>query len=341
VKSVYDHVRRAHNPLAKRGKWSKQEDDLLINAGSGCDKDGDWDWIASIVQRATLDCHDRYRALAGRSGSKQRMPWSHEEEELLIRVMQDLLWQEGRGLASTHQGFWGQVSKRMDNKCSPKQCQNKWTDSLEPSLHSGVRACSWTEHDASVLVAKCVSLNVDEESMVLWKELGDPVWNQWSGHLLQQKWCKMKCDLKIEGSFSTKTSPSYSLLIMLTGLIFLILRFSTLRAKFRPACSHLTAPSLPGSSALLLPSLPMSCITRVTEACSTMLFYHNKSEDTMPPHRQYTHAIAYDNDTIQCIHTPTCSTQRTRLCALRRVEPAVKCVCCTVRKPGQRAVRAR
>ncbi|KAI0269426.1 hypothetical protein BC834DRAFT_866216 [Gloeopeniophorella convolvens] len=151
VKSVYDHVRRAHNPLAKQGKWSKQEDDLLINTFTS--QDGDWDRVASIVQRATSDCRDRYRALAGRSGSKQRMPWSREEEELLIRVMQDLS-QEGRGPASTCQGFWGQVSKRMDNKRSPKQCQNKWTDSLEPSLRSGVRARSWTEHDASVLVAK-------------------------------------------------------------------------------------------------------------------------------------------------------------------------------------------
>ncbi|KAI0265888.1 hypothetical protein BC834DRAFT_824347, partial [Gloeopeniophorella convolvens] len=127
------------------------------------------------------------------------VPWSREEEELLIRIMQDLS-QEGRGPASTRRGFWGQVSKRMDNKRSPKQCQNKWADSLEPSLRSGVRARSWTEHDASLLVAKVAELDVDDESMVPWKELGDPAWNQWSGHLLQQKWRKMKRDLKIEDS---------------------------------------------------------------------------------------------------------------------------------------------
>lgn len=39
---------------------------------------------------------------------------------------------------------------------------------------------------------RIASLDLDEETDINWKCLGDPAWNMWSPHALQQKWKRLK-----------------------------------------------------------------------------------------------------------------------------------------------------
>ena len=39
---------------------------------------------------------------------------------------------------------------------------------------------------------RVASLDLDDESDIDWKSLGDPAWNMWSAHALQQKWRRLK-----------------------------------------------------------------------------------------------------------------------------------------------------
>jgi hypothetical protein len=47
---------------------------------------------------------------------------------------------------------------------------------------------------------RIASLDVGKETDVDWKSLGDPSWNMWSGHILQQKWRRLKALCKADSA---------------------------------------------------------------------------------------------------------------------------------------------
>jgi len=96
-------------------------------------------------------------------------------------------------------GFWVFISKEMGATRTPKQCQSKWSETLEEKARNGYQRLRWTEHDSYVLICKIDSLNLDDESDIDWKSLGDPTWNMWSTHSLRQKWRQLKASYKADG----------------------------------------------------------------------------------------------------------------------------------------------
>ncbi|KAI0260615.1 hypothetical protein BC834DRAFT_798650, partial [Gloeopeniophorella convolvens] len=117
--------------------------------------------------------------------------WTKAEESHLLEIVRALA-QEGQTPRTRH-GFWIEVSKRMDNARGPKQCQNKWSDSLEPKTRSQNKSHDWTHNNTVVLVHKVACLGMGNEHDVDWKGLAaNTSWSRWSAHALQQKWRKLK-----------------------------------------------------------------------------------------------------------------------------------------------------
>ncbi|KAI0258050.1 hypothetical protein BC834DRAFT_975659 [Gloeopeniophorella convolvens] len=139
VKSVYDHVRCAYDPMARQGKWDGSVDDQLRFA---VQKFGD-DW-ESITK-----------------GNQRRGTWSEREEEDLLCVMREL-GQEGR-MVTKLRGFWPEVSKRMGGVRTPQQCQNKWFGTLEPKLLGSGKKRVWGKDDERILITKVASFDVQSE----------------------------------------------------------------------------------------------------------------------------------------------------------------------------------
>jgi ribosomal protein L18E len=51
-------------------------------------------------------------------------PWSSEEENRLVQIMEDL--QEDGKSTQTSTKFWKEVAERMDHMRTAHQCRNKW-----------------------------------------------------------------------------------------------------------------------------------------------------------------------------------------------------------------------
>ncbi|KAI9458324.1 hypothetical protein F5148DRAFT_1151023 [Russula earlei] len=98
VKSVFYHVRRARDPLAKAGKWGAAEDEQLRRAVQK--KGNDWVAVAELVQRSPADCSDRFRQHTQYQGIRRRDlltlhlygkgAWSSEEEGQLHHAIEEL-----------------------------------------------------------------------------------------------------------------------------------------------------------------------------------------------------------------------------------------------------------
>ncbi|KAI9449595.1 hypothetical protein F5148DRAFT_1291392 [Russula earlei] len=88
VKSVFYHVRRARDPLAKAGKWGAAEDEQLRRAVQK--KGNDWVAVAELVQRSPADCSDRFCQHTQYQGIRRRGAWSSEEEGQLHHAIEEL-----------------------------------------------------------------------------------------------------------------------------------------------------------------------------------------------------------------------------------------------------------
>ncbi|KAH9988303.1 hypothetical protein BJV77DRAFT_1022435 [Russula vinacea] len=188
VKSIFYHVRRARNCLAKAGKWSPAEDEQLLRAVRT--HGNDWSAVADLVQRSNADCSDRYHQELQYKDTKRRGAWSSEEEGRLLLVIDELA-RDGKTDVSAR-GFWVSVSKALGGTRTPKQCRNKWSDSLRGKIENEGKTRCWKEEDSYILVCKIASLDVDEETDIDWRSLRDPSWNMWSARFLRQKWRKLK-----------------------------------------------------------------------------------------------------------------------------------------------------
>ncbi|KAH9997052.1 hypothetical protein BJV77DRAFT_960316 [Russula vinacea] len=200
IKQLFYHVRRARNSLGKGGKWSPAEDEHLRRkrpTRRAVEKHGsDWLAIADWVHRSPADCSDRYRQVPNVKTDifDSIWAWSEEEESQLLHAMKGLA-KEGRTDKSAR-GYWVSVSKALDATRTPKQCQNKWYESLRGKVRNAGKTRRWKHEDSYILICKIASLDLDEEADVDWKSLTDLSWNMWSGNYLQRKWkwLKASCD---------------------------------------------------------------------------------------------------------------------------------------------------
>ncbi|KAL0573974.1 RNA polymerase I enhancer binding protein [Marasmius crinis-equi] len=198
--SVYHHVRRKRNPLQKQGKWMPAEDDKLREAVSTLGQQ--WEKISLIVGRRAPDCRDRWRNHISGNDERVTGKWSKEEEEKLIKIVEDMTVKRGGSLDD--EVFWGNVSALMGNKRNRQQCRIKWTDCLSKIVKKDGSNPRWNNQDAYILVYKLDSLNVRDDSEIDWRSLGDEDWNHWSAHALQRRWFTMKKSIKGHEEMSFK-----------------------------------------------------------------------------------------------------------------------------------------
>ncbi|KAF8257893.1 hypothetical protein EI94DRAFT_1524459, partial [Lactarius quietus] len=186
--SMYDHVQRSKHPLQNSRPWANGDDAMMkrhIN-----EHRHDWTEIEDAMSRPAAECWDRYHKKIKLKGMINHGQWSSDEEAHLVWVMQDLSL-KGK-MNKTMLCFWKEASCHMDNTHSGKQCQEKWTDSLNHTLHNGGTALHWETQDEFILLHKIALLDVDCDDEIDWNLLPNASWHQWSAHRLQQKWSLLK-----------------------------------------------------------------------------------------------------------------------------------------------------
>ncbi|KAH9046704.1 hypothetical protein EDB84DRAFT_1435350 [Lactarius hengduanensis] len=238
VKSVFYHVRRARDSIGKAGKWSAAEDEQLRIAVQTHGKD--WAVVADLVQRSAADCSDRFRQHTQYKETRRKGAWSSEEECQLLHTIEGLA-QDGK-LDMSARGFWVSVSKAMGATRTPKQCQSKWSDTLEGKARNEDKTRRWKEDDSYVLICKIASLDVDDEDDIDWKSLNDPAWNMWSSHYLQQKWRQLKASRNSDstmchrGGYTTFILgfPPHALTFLIDVVHSLVTRVSATRQTSTP-----------------------------------------------------------------------------------------------------------
>lgn len=184
--TVNAYCKRAYHPMRKQGKWTPEEDEKLklavLTHGTA------WVRVSEDVGRMEGDCRDRYRNHIQDVTHKATGPWSKEEEGRLMKIMEkydfgsqnvdDDLW-------------WAAVVREMGGTRSRAQIRIKWLDCLNKKLKAGGPR-RWLPIDHYILIHKIVTLEVNDESEIVWSSLGDEGWNLWSGHELSKRWNAMK-----------------------------------------------------------------------------------------------------------------------------------------------------
>ncbi|CAE6527383.1 unnamed protein product [Rhizoctonia solani] len=190
--AVYHHVRRTHHPMKQQGKWTPEEDAIVIAAVAELGQK--WEQISSRVGRMSSDCRDRYRNHLVDQDARVVGPWTKEEEEELTRIVMELTVEQG--IQADNDVLWSEVSERMGGRRTRQQVRIKWTDALNKRVKNAGERPRWSAQDAYILVHKVASMPVQDDTEIDWKLLPDPQWNLWSAHQLQRRWFGLKKTLK-------------------------------------------------------------------------------------------------------------------------------------------------
>ncbi|KAF8709365.1 Required for nuclear transport of RNA pol II C-terminus 1, partial [Rhizoctonia solani] len=190
--AVYHHVRRTHHPMKQQGKWTPEEDAIVIAAVAELGQK--WEQISLRVGRMSSDCRDRYRNHLVDQEARVVGPWTKEEEDELTRIVMELTVE--RGLQADNDVLWSEVSERMGGRRTRQQVRIKWTDALNKRVKNAGERPRWSAQDAYILVHKVASMPVQDDTEIDWKLLPDPQWNLWSAHQLQRRWFGLKKTLK-------------------------------------------------------------------------------------------------------------------------------------------------
>ncbi|CAI4055256.1 hypothetical protein SKDZ_02G1520 [Saccharomyces kudriavzevii ZP591] len=87
--SIYKHMRRKYHIFEQRGKWTSEEEQELAKLCA--EKEGQWAEIGKTLGRMPEDCRDRWRNYVKCGTNRASNRWSVEEEELLKKVISDML----------------------------------------------------------------------------------------------------------------------------------------------------------------------------------------------------------------------------------------------------------
>ncbi|KAL7413114.1 hypothetical protein BDY24DRAFT_390630 [Mrakia frigida] len=178
--AVYHHLRRLYHPMKGQGPWSKEEDDKLragiLTVGAK------WELLEPIVGRSAFDCRDRFRNhIDGNDGSRKKGTWSLEEEDQLSNIVNEMTHGGGIGddTGDEAEVYWSVVSEKMGFARGRSQCRQKWVDMGGVQVKPNGK--DFTSTDAYILAQKLKKLNVETEKDVVWYDLRDANWKEWSG----------------------------------------------------------------------------------------------------------------------------------------------------------------
>lgn len=160
VSECFMHYRVMSNKTCPiRRKWSKEEDEKLIQAVSVCG-DRDWQQVASIMPegRTGQQCMSRWTKSI--NPNIHHGKWTKEEDDRLIAIMNVF----GGHSDDVKQKKWALISQLVPNR-TDVQCRERWMNKLDPTLNEG----TWTKEE-------------DEKLLELVSRYGSSKWSWFSKH---------------------------------------------------------------------------------------------------------------------------------------------------------------
>lgn len=224
--AVYNYVRRAYDPLGKKGTWTAEEDGKLANAIAVHGMN--WGLVSAEVGRTKSDCRDRWRNHVSVRDTKNTGKWTPAEEEALRKAVKSVTTDKGR--SADQDVFWSAVSKALGGSRSRAQCRIKWyvcgslagwtaltgggqarlaesqgeergrLRQLDPSRQSDHDATVGPSPQISLLIAltlvtwfRLVALGMTDDTGFDWKQVEDDTWGHlFSTHIMQVRWRRLK-----------------------------------------------------------------------------------------------------------------------------------------------------
>ncbi|KAL7420724.1 RNA polymerase I enhancer binding protein [Cryptotrichosporon argae] len=126
LKYVKQSVERMYDPLARKGPWTKEEDERLISLYN--QYPGEWTKIAGFLERQMQDCRDRWRNEL-RESERMSGAWSKADTDKLVAAVEQVNIGMGHDPHASDIA-WDAVITLMDGKRSRTQCRHRWTDWL-------------------------------------------------------------------------------------------------------------------------------------------------------------------------------------------------------------------
>ncbi|KIY32766.1 nucleolar protein [Cryptococcus gattii E566] len=183
ILNVQPFVRRMLDPKAHKGRWTPEEDELLLRAYAQHPRE--WTKISSIVDRTEVDCRDRYLKELVNRDTRTAGRWTKEEEdkleEVVDRVAKGLRAEQANGEERENSGEeraelvepsdvpWDIVSKEMGNTRSMTQCRIKYRDAIWPRK-LGLGKDDHVGRTLKVLT-RLRNLNYESEKHISWSQV--------------------------------------------------------------------------------------------------------------------------------------------------------------------------
>ncbi|KAH7583412.1 DNA-binding protein REB1 [Nakaseomyces glabratus] len=214
--SLYKHVRRRYHIFEQRGKWTREEDEIL--AKLCLEKEGQWSVIGKEMGRMPEDVRDRWRNYIKCGEKRASQKWTAEEETKLKEVIgtmfkeaaeyhqkretemdgihdgiidaedknNHLLTRGPKGrVLNDKPGFnevinWTVVSERMGGTRSRIQCRYKWNKMIKDEALSKVK--NVTDEEGRWLLKTLQNHNYTHQSHIDWNSIAteQPESNKWS-----------------------------------------------------------------------------------------------------------------------------------------------------------------
>ncbi|TYI91148.1 hypothetical protein E1A91_D03G171500v1 [Gossypium mustelinum] len=116
-----------------KGGWTKEEDNLLIDAVKKCNA-RNWKGIAEFLPgRTDIQCLHRWQKVLNPGISKG--PWTKEEDDCITRLVKKFGCRR-----------WSVIAKFVGGRIG-KQCRERWYNHLDPTI----RKDSWEEEEEAIL----------------------------------------------------------------------------------------------------------------------------------------------------------------------------------------------
>ena len=185
----------------KKGKWTKEEDELLYDMCTVRGLLGKWSNIGYLLNRTPEDCRNRWRDYGVCQGSQKKNQWTVKEEEQLFDIIVDLLKKSRRmeqedqdilfdtdTLIHDKQLFkcainWNQVSKCMGYTRSRIQCQYKWKKLLKRRMLKRISE-RMTNNDIRRIIS-IITNRWTKINEIDWYQLSDELGLKWHAKELE------------------------------------------------------------------------------------------------------------------------------------------------------------
>eukprot|EP01117_Protostelium_nocturnum_P013411 TRINITY_DN4999_c1_g1_i2.p1 TRINITY_DN4999_c1_g1~~TRINITY_DN4999_c1_g1_i2.p1 ORF type:complete len:578 (+),score=126.48 TRINITY_DN4999_c1_g1_i2:275-2008(+) len=120
--------------VGSKGKWTKQEDEILKKAVSQ-NKGKNWKKIAELVpDRTDVQCLHRWQKVLNPDVVKG--PWTKDEDEMVVKLV-----------AKYGPKRWSHIASHLHGRIG-KQCRERWHNHLNPSI----RKDAWSPEEDKIII---------------------------------------------------------------------------------------------------------------------------------------------------------------------------------------------